>query len=116
MPNKNPPRGGQNGDACPPAATEPPKPDDIRSHSGNKYIRCIRSCIPGRPSTDVDVYSVLTAFNVTCPGIAHAVKKLLCAGVRGKADIRTDLTEAIDAIRRAIELNTPPSDTTVPVV
>ena len=77
---------------------------DITKHTGSKYIREIEPCIPGLPSTKVDIYSVLVAFSVTNPAIAHAVKKLLCAGVRGKADATQDLTEAIDAIRRAIEM------------
>lgn len=82
---------------------------DIRTHSGNKYIRVIKPCIPGLPETSVDVYAVLDAFMVTNPAIAHAVKKLLCAGIRGKADITTDLRESIDCIRRAIEMVTPPA-------
>lgn len=69
-----------------------------------KYNRLIRS------STDigfcfVDVYSVLKAFNVTCPATQHAIKKLLCDGVRGKGDKERDLEEAIVAIRRAITIH-----------
>ena len=51
-----------------------------------------------------DVYDVLTAFGVTCPAVAHAVKKLLCAGQRGHKDRLTDLREAMTAIARAAEL------------
>ena len=54
----------------------------------------------------VDVYDVLTAFNVTNPAAAHAVKKLLCAGLRGHKGPGTDYTEAADACRRAAELVT----------
>lgn len=89
------------------ASPVPPPPPTIRDHSGNKYIRKIRSCIPGGLPTEVDVYSVIDAYAVTNPAIAHAIKKLLCAGIRGKGDVRRDLSEAIDAIRRAIEMAAP---------
>jgi hypothetical protein len=52
----------------------------------------------------VDVYDVLVAFNVTCPAIQHAVKKLLCTGIRGHKDSAQDLLEAKESITRAIEL------------
>lgn len=51
-----------------------------------------------------DVYDVLKAFGVTCPAVAHAVKKLLCAGQRGHKDRLTDLREAMTALARAAEL------------
>lgn len=53
----------------------------------------------------VDVYDVLKAFNVTCPATQHAVKKLLCSGIRGHKDLATDLVEAKESIARAIELS-----------
>jgi len=70
----------------------------------SKYNRTIRD-IDGDGTGTVDVYSVLVAFNVTCPATAHAIKKLLCAGIRGKGDKQQDLKEAIIAIERAIEIN-----------
>lgn len=75
----------------------------IKQHSGNKYVRRTTppaGCAPG----EVDVYAVLEAFGVTCPATQHALKKLLCAGLRGKGDRVKDLTEAVDALRRAIEM------------
>ena len=56
----------------------------------------------GRKYVKVDVYSVLRAFGVDHP-TGHAVKKLLCAGMRGKGDRIQDLTEAKVAIDRAIQ-------------
>jgi hypothetical protein len=56
------------------------------------------------PDGTVDVYSVLVTFNVTCPARQHAVKKLLCAGLRGKGDELQDLREARDAVDRAIQI------------
>lgn len=63
----------------------------------NKYARICK----GLP---VDVYDVLQAFAVTNPATQHAVKKLLCAGLRGHKDKMQDLTEALKSIERAIEL------------
>ena len=69
--------------------------------SGSKYLRQIITTVDGL----VDVYAVLDAFSVTCPASQHAIKKLLCAGLRGKADVLQDLKEARDAINRAIQMN-----------
>jgi phosphoribosyl-ATP pyrophosphohydrolase len=69
-------------------------------HSGNKYLRKI----PQNANGLSDVYDVLEAFKVTCPAKAHAIKKLLCSGIRGKGDTKQDLVEALDAIGRSIEL------------
>lgn len=77
--------------------------DSIKNHSGNKYIRTIRSCVDDQ-FAQVDVYAVLEAFGVTCPAVQHALKKLLCAGIRGKGDHIQDLTEARDSVTRAIEM------------
>lgn len=49
----------------------------------------------------VDVYRVLDAFGVTCPATAHAIKKLLCAGIRGHKDMEQDLNEAAQSIEEA---------------
>ena len=63
----------------------------------NKYHRQVEDTI-------LDVYDVLSAFKVTNPATAHAVKKLLCPGQRGHKDRLTDLEEARSALERAIEL------------
>lgn len=76
----------------------------ITNHSGNKYVRWIFSCVEVGKRVHVDVYAVLEAFGVSCPARQHAIKKLLCSGLRGKGDAVKDLTEARDAISRAIEL------------
>lgn len=68
--------------------------------SGSKYLRTLVCTVDNK----VDVYAVLEAFNVTCPAVQHATKKLLCAGIRGKGDTLQDLKEAKDAIERAIQL------------
>jgi hypothetical protein len=63
-----------------------PKGDDGRS--GNKYHRRLIGL--GGESVQTDVYRVLTAFGVTAPGLQHAIKKLLCAGLRDKGSTVQD--------------------------
>lgn len=76
---------------------------DFTKASSNKYEREITDR-QGNSDT-VDVYDVIIAYGVTCPATQHAIKKLLCTGDRGHKDTLTDLSEARDAITRAIELN-----------
>lgn len=85
-----------------PKATTEVSADNLKV-TANKYEREI-SDRQGNIAT-VDVYDVLKAFNVTCPATQHAVKKLLCSGIRGHKDLVTDLIEARESIVRAIELN-----------
>lgn len=76
---------------------------DITTHEGSKYLRPITSPLSGN-TVQVDVYAVLEAFQVTCPARAHAIKKLLCTGTRGKGDALADLKGALAAVNRSIEL------------
>lgn len=71
--------------------------------SGSKYLRPMHHLVDGK----ADVYAVLIAFNVTCPARQHAIKKLLCSGIRGKGSCLQDLSEARDAIDRAIQIADP---------
>ena len=64
----------------------------------NKYQRQIR------PNVWIDVYDVIDAFGVTCPALAHAIKKCLAPGQRGAKDSIQDKSEAIDSIKRSIEI------------
>lgn len=80
-------------------------PDTNKRHKeGNKYIRTIYPKWPdsGQTPIQVDIYRVLSAYGVTNPAAAHAIKKLLCAGLRGKADALTDLKEALESVEEAI--------------
>lgn len=53
----------------------------------------------------IDVYRILTLFNVTDPALQHAVKKLLVAGGRGAGkNVEQDVHEAIDACTRFLEM------------
>jgi hypothetical protein len=76
---------------------------NITTHEGKKYIHVVNDCITGQ-MFNADVYSVLEAFAVTCPARAHAIKKLLCCGTRGKGDALADLVGTQAAMSRAIEL------------
>lgn len=69
----------------------------------NKYLRDLKGI-------QVDVYDVLKAFEVTNPATQHAIKKLLCTGIRGYKDGLTDLRESLQSIERAIELEEDDSD------
>lgn len=75
----------------------------ITQHEGKKYLRKIKSA-DSNESINIDVYAVLEAFAVTCPARAHAVKKLLCCGSRGKGDAIADLEGVLAAVNRALEL------------
>ena len=48
----------------------------------------------------IDVYRVLTLFEVDNPCLQHTIKKLLCAGQRGDKDSYQDIQEAIDSLKR----------------
>ena len=52
----------------------------------------------------VDVYDVLTAFEVTNPADAHAIKKMLLPGLRGAKGSIQDRREAIQSLERAIQI------------
>lgn len=64
----------------------------------NKYEREIIG-INGERAV-VDVYRTISAFDVTDPACQHAIKKLLCMGLRGHKDVITDLDDAIDSLNK----------------
>jgi hypothetical protein len=80
----------------------------ISQHEGKKYLRRIveANTAPGnlKRSVEVDVYSIIKAFGITCPARQHALKKILMPGMRGKGTVIQDLKGAIAALNRAIEL------------
>ena len=55
-------------------------------------------------ATTVDVYRVLDAFQVTDPATQHAIKKMLCTGLRGHKDYLTDIDDSIESLKKAKEL------------
>ncbi len=70
----------------------------------NKYIRQISAVDDFNGFMNVDIYAVIEAFGVKCPATQHAIKKLLCAGIRGQKSTAQDLEEARESITRAIQL------------
>lgn len=54
--------------------------------------------------TTVDVYRVIDAFGVSDPATQHAIKKMLCTGLRGHKDYLTDLNDSIESLQKAKEL------------
>ena len=53
----------------------------------------------------MDIYRVLSLYEVTDPCIQHAVKKLLCCGQRnGNKSIEQDVNEAIESLLRFNEM------------
>lgn len=51
--------------------------------------------------TTVDVYRILDAFGVSDPATQHAVKKMLCMGLRGHKDYLTDINDSIESLQKA---------------
>lgn len=72
----------------------------MNNDPGKKYQRQIVGM--DGTTTTVDVYRVLDAFDVKPSGVQHAIKKLLCAGLRGHKDQVSDLQEAKVSIEKAI--------------
>lgn len=85
----------------------------IDKHEGSKYVRTVWGVKDGLMTVDpklnrvgiqVDVYAILEAYRSDNPAIDHALKKLLCPGVRGKGSRVEDLVGVLAAVNRAIEL------------
>lgn len=52
----------------------------------------------------LDIYRILNLYNVTDPCLQHCIKKILCAGQRGSKNFTTDISEAIFALQRCLEM------------
>lgn len=76
----------------------------MKTPNSVKYYRTIQPVNNKGVPITIDVYNVIEAYRVTCPAVAHAIKKLLCAGLRDKGSRIQDLEESIICITRAIEL------------
>lgn len=64
----------------------------------NKYNRNVTG-LDGIKTT-IDIYRVLVAFDIKAPEIQHAVKKILCAGIRGKGNETQDIEEAVLSLQK----------------
>ena len=73
--------------------TQPDQPTDNRTPSNtNKYAREIKG-------VTIDFYDIASAYGITAPAIAHAMKKLLRYG-SGEKSLAKDVTEAIWSLQR----------------
>ena len=81
-----------------------PKKIDI----GTKYHKIVKGSLVDPKDASkgmvIDIYDVLSAFDVRNPALQHAVKKLLMPGLRGHKSVLSDMEEAHNSVKRAIEL------------
>ena len=52
----------------------------------------------------LDIYRILSLYDVTDPCLQHAIKKLLCAGKRGVKNQTQDINEAMQSLKRFLEM------------
>lgn len=52
----------------------------------------------------IDVYRIISLFELADPCLQHALKKVLAAGKRGAKDPKQDIKEAIDTLQRKLEM------------
>lgn len=69
-------------------------------NKAQKHNHYFKDC----PYDKLDVYRLLSIFEVTDPCLQHLVKKGLCAGKRGHKDFRKDLQDIIDTAQRRIDM------------
>lgn len=70
---------------------------------GAKYMRTITERSTGA-TIQADIYDVLEAWGVTCPSLAHALKKAMMPGSRGGKGFEKDMREAMNSMEIAIQL------------
>lgn len=91
-------------DTCRPGTTSDVYHRPIQHHGGKKYLRKIHPADGQGEPILVDVYCVIEAWAVSCPGLQHALKKVLACGSRGKGSKVDDIKGILDATWRALEL------------
>ena len=52
----------------------------------------------------LDIYRILKLYEVSDPCLQHAIKKLLCAGKRGVKNQTQDINEAMQSLKRFLEM------------
>lgn len=70
----------------------------MQNNNSNPYIVDISKY------NKLDIYRILSLYNVTDPCLQHAIKKLLCAGKRGVKNQTQDINEAILSLKRFVEM------------
>lgn len=71
---------------------------NAKNNNNNPYIVDISKY------NKLDIYRILSLYNVTNPCLQHAIKKLLCAGKRGVKNQTQDINEAILSLKRFVEM------------
>ena len=78
--------------------------EEVKPNLGNpKYDKTIVGKYDSGTCT-VDVYRVLSAFEVLNPQLQHLVKKALNVGVRGHKDERQDLVDIVHSAQSALDM------------
>ena len=70
----------------------------MQNNNNNPYIVDISKY------NKLDIYRILSLYNVTNPCLSHAIKKLLCAGKRGVKNQTQDINEAVQSLQRFLEM------------
>ena len=70
----------------------------MQNNNNNPYIVDISKY------NKLDIYRILSLYDVTDPCLQHAIKKLLCAGKRGVKNQTQDINEAILSLQRLLEM------------
>ena len=70
----------------------------MQNNNNNPYIVDISKY------NKLDIYRILSLYNVTNPCLQHSIKKLLCAGKRGVKNQIQDINEAILSLKRFVEM------------
>ena len=70
----------------------------MQNNNNNPYIVDISKY------NKLDIYRILKLYEVSDPCLQHAIKKLLCAGKRGVKNQTQDINEAMQSLKRFLEM------------
>ena len=70
----------------------------MQNNNNNPYIVDISKY------NKLDIYRILKLYEVNDPCLQHAIKKLLCAGKRGVKNQTQDINEAMQSLKRFLEM------------
>lgn len=85
---------------------EEPKTEQIKPYEKTKEYEYYKYSYKG---VKLDPYRILSIYKITCPAQQHAIKKLLRAGNSIK-ELKEDITEVIDTLKRKLEMLEEDSD------
>ena len=70
----------------------------MQNNNNNPYIVDISKY------NKLDIYRILSLYDVTDPCLQHSIKKLLCAEKRGVKNQTQDINEAMQSLKRFLEM------------